>query len=64
MAKKKPPAEPEKVTVSVTNFKGTPSYRDWLAERSKSTRYPAVTILRMALAEWAEKHGHPAPPEK
>lgn len=66
MARKtsKPTAEPEKAEVSVINLRGTPTYKAWLVEMSKKTRWPAATIVRMGLEAWAEKHGHPAPPEK
>lgn len=58
------PAEPEKVAVSAINLRGTESYRAWLSSMSKKTRITAAGIVRMALEEWAAKHGHPMPPEK
>jgi hypothetical protein len=68
MAKKrqarKPPPESDRAQLSVINLKGTGEFRDWLAGVSKSTHIPAASIVRLALAEWAGKHGHPAPPER
>jgi hypothetical protein len=50
--------------VSVINLKGTPALRDWLSTLSRATHIPAAAIVRLALAEWASKHGHASPPEK
>ena len=49
---------------SVINLKGSDDYRAWLAGVSKKTQITAAVIVRLALAEWASKHGHAAPPEK
>lgn len=66
MAKKKPAVKvvERSSQTSVINLKGTGDYRDWLAGISKKTHIPAASIVRLALGEWASKHGHPAPPEK
>jgi hypothetical protein len=67
MAKKKPAAKTAvRVTpqASVINLKGTDDYREWLTGVSKKTHIAAAVIVRLALAEWAKKNGHAAPPEK
>ena len=64
-AKKKtgapPPSELERETI--VNMKGSPEYADWLEGVHRKTYISKVQIVRLALAEWAERHGHPAPPE-
>jgi hypothetical protein len=65
--KKEAPSPPPKIVegfVSIINLKGTAAYRDWLSGLSKKTHIPAAVIVRLALAEWAVKNGHPSPPEK
>lgn len=67
MAKKTPTkasAAEKLVQASVINLKGSEEYRDWLKAAAKQTRYPAATIVRMALEMWAEKEGVEAPPDK
>jgi hypothetical protein len=56
-----PASEPERPTVM--NLKGTPEYADWLEGVHRKTYIPKAQIVRLALALWAEKNGHPAPPE-
>ena len=48
---------------TVVNMKGSPAYVEWLEAVHRKTHIPKVQIVRLALAEWAEKHGHPSPPE-
>lgn len=48
---------------TVINLKGTNEYIDWIDDLHRRTHIPKATIVRLALAEWAERHGHPAPPE-
>ena len=65
--KKEAPSNPPKMAggfVSIINLKGTAAYRGWLSGLSKKTHIPAAVIVRLALAEWALKNGHPSPPEK
>jgi hypothetical protein len=68
MAKKKSASKPATVKrtaqPSVINLKGSDDYRAWLAGVSKKTHIASTVIVRLALAEWASKHGHAAPPEK
>ena len=68
MARKKevpgPPPGKDGGFVSIINLKGSAAYRDWLSGRSKATLIPAAAIVRLALAEWASRNGHPRPPEK
>ena len=56
-----PASEPERETI--VNMKGSPEYADWLEAVHRKTHIPKVQIVRLALAEWSENHGHPAPPE-
>jgi hypothetical protein len=49
---------------SIINLKGTGQYREWLSGVSRKTHIPAASIVRLALADWAAKNGHPSPPEK
>jgi hypothetical protein len=49
---------------SIINLKGSDAYQEWLAGLSKRTHIPIATIVRLALADWAAKGGHPAGPEK
>ncbi len=69
MAKKKPepaPPEPEKsarAQRSVINLKGTDAYYEWLAGFSEKTHIPAATIVRLALAMYAESSGYVSPPK-
>jgi hypothetical protein len=48
---------------TVVNMKGSSEYVAWLDTVHRKTHIPRVQIFRLAIAEWAEKHGHPAPPE-
>ena len=57
------PAEERGERETVIHMKGSPAYVDWLEAIHKKTRIPKVQIFRMAIEEWATKHGHPAPPE-
>jgi hypothetical protein len=65
MAKKKTPARgtPKLERLSVLNLKGSPEYRDWLAGISKESLIPTATIVRDALAKWAQARGYKSPPE-
>lgn len=57
------PAEERGDRETVIHMKGSPEYVDWLEAVHKTTRIPKVQIFRMAIEEWAVKHGHPSPPE-
>ena len=56
-----PASEPERETI--VNMKGSPEYSDWLEGIHRKTHMPKVQVFRLAIAEWAERHGHPSPPE-
>lgn len=59
-ARYRPPAPR---STGIIHLKGSPEYVAWLRGVHKATYIPRATIFRLALAEWAAKHGHPAPPE-
>ncbi len=66
MAKKKgPPAkgEPADERVVIVHLKGSPAYAEWLDQLNKRTHITKATLFRLAMADWAQKNGHPAPPE-
>jgi hypothetical protein len=50
-------------SAAVMHLKGSPAYGEWLEGLHRTTHLQKTTIVRLALAEWAERHGHPAPPE-
>jgi hypothetical protein len=56
-----PASEGERETI--INMKGSAEYAGWLEDVHKKTHIPKVQIFRLAIAEWAEAHGHEAPPE-
>ncbi|HWD08137.1 MAG TPA: hypothetical protein VHA57_03475 [Actinomycetota bacterium] len=58
-----PPPASELERATIINMKGSPDYSEWLEGVHRRTHIPKVQIFRLALAEWAEKHGHPTPPE-
>jgi hypothetical protein len=70
MAKKKaspksvPPARPAGEFVSIISLKGSRAYQHWLSGLSRTTHIPAAAIVRLALADWTARNGHPDPPEK
>jgi hypothetical protein len=47
----------------IVHLKGTPAYAAKLDEISRKTHIAKATIIRLALAEWAENHGHGTFPE-
>lgn len=49
--------------VAVIHLKGTQAYAEWLDDVHKTTHIPKATIIRLAVAEWATRNGHKAPPE-
>lgn len=51
------------VRETVIHLKGSPEFVDWLEVVNKKTHISKAEIVRIALAEWAEKNGHPLPPE-
>lgn len=59
----KKPAKPTDVRKAVIHLKGTDEYIAWFDEVHVASRYPKATIVRWALADWAEKHGYRKPPE-
>lgn len=58
-----PPPASELERESVINLKGSPEYSAWLESVHRKTHISKAQIFRLAIAEWALKHGHPAPPE-
>jgi hypothetical protein len=52
---------PERETI--INMKGSRAYSEWLESIHRNTHIPKVVLFRLALAEWAERNGHDAPPE-
>jgi hypothetical protein len=66
MAKKKPTTskgDPADERVVIVHLKGSPAYAEWLDQVHKKTHIAKATLFRLAMAEWAEKNGHPTPPE-
>lgn len=49
---------PVDARVTIINLKGTQDQADWLDGLHRKTHIPKTTIVRLALAEWAERHGH------
>lgn len=67
MAKKKrakPKAPPAEERVAVVVLKGSPEYRDWLNGISQDSLIPVASIVRDALAKWANQRGYSEPPER
>jgi hypothetical protein len=63
-AQRKPPLhEDEGKRETVIHMKGSAGYTAWLDDVHRKTHIPKVQIFRIAVAEWAERHGHTAPPE-
>jgi hypothetical protein len=58
-----PPTASELERTTIINMKGSPEYAAWLEGVRRKTYISKVQIIRLALAEWAEKHGHSTPPE-
>jgi hypothetical protein len=50
--------------VPVLSITGTAEFREWFDQLSKKTLIPKRTLVRAALALWAETNGHALPPEK
>ena len=69
MAKKKA-ASPTKKTAATESeghiaavvLKSSPEYRQWLLGISRDSLIPVASIVRDALAKWAESRGHSPPP--
>ena len=61
MSRKKAEVKSEK-RVSVIHLQGAPAEYQWLEELHSRTHLPKATIVRLALADWAQKNGHPGPP--
>jgi hypothetical protein len=49
---------------TVAVLKGTAEYARWVERLSREARIPTANLLDIALCEWAEQHGHPAPPTR
>jgi hypothetical protein len=54
----------EKAQIPVISLKGSAEMRDWLKRFSKSTHFPAATLVRLGLASEAKRLGFESPPEK
>lgn len=50
---------PPEARVTLINLKGTPEQADWLEGTHRKTYLAKSTILRLALALWAQTNGHP-----
>ena len=55
------PSEDDRV--AIIHLKGTVGYSTWLDGVHRKTHIPKAAIFRLAVAEWAERNGHPSPPE-
>jgi hypothetical protein len=60
--KKKDAPQPTDDRVIVVVLKDTEEYRDWVDGLSESTLIPVASIVRDALAKWAQERGLPSPP--
>jgi hypothetical protein len=49
---------------TVLAIRGTQEWGDWLASVSKLSGQPAAVLVEKAIAEWATRHGYPAPPRR
>ena len=59
----KPVKEPNPdARVAIIHLKGTEEYAAWLDSLSDETHIAKATLFRVAMAEYAKNHGHPAPP--
>jgi hypothetical protein len=47
---------------TIVLMKGNEQYSKWFEQLSQATRIPRATLVDVALAEWAERHGFRAPP--
>jgi hypothetical protein len=57
------PPEDRSERETVIHMKGSAEYVAWLDDVHRKTHIPKVQIFRLAIAEWAERNGHPTPPE-
>lgn len=57
------PTEGRSERETVIHMKGSAGYVAWLESVHRKTHIPKVQIFRLAIAEWAERNGHPTPPE-
>ena len=63
MPKKSVKSQKSKPSVAILTLKGSPEYKQWIAELSAKTHIATTVLYRLAIAEWAERNGHPKPPE-
>lgn len=54
-------AEPKRTNALV--LRGSAAYVAWFAAIRKKTRISKSELVRAAMEEWSQRHGHPAPPE-
>lgn len=59
----KPTPLADEAREAILSMKGSPEYAAWLEAIHRRTHIPKVQIFRIAVAEWAERLGLPAPPE-
>ena len=57
------PVEDQGERETVIHMKGSSRFVAWLNDVHRKTHIPKVQIFRVAVAEWAERNGHPVPPE-
>lgn len=60
---KKPDVRSSDERLGVIHIKGTVEYSKWLDKLHQATHIPKAVLFRIAIAEWALRNGHPAPPE-
>ncbi len=49
--------------VAIMHLKGSLEYAAWLERMHRKTHIGKTSMVRLALAEWAERNGHELPPE-
>ena len=62
-SKKKAESQAPDERVAIIHLKGSPAYAAWLEAAHRKTHIAKASIVRVALAEWAERHGIESPPE-
>lgn len=58
----KAPPQPDE-RVAIIHLKGSSEYAAWLEAAHRKTHIAKTSIVRLALAEWAERNGITPPPE-
>jgi hypothetical protein len=58
-----PQPQPSEERTAIIHLKGTVAYSEWLDRLNRKTHIPKAALVRLAIAEWAARHGHEPPPE-